>query len=136
MKKKVLFLCTHNSARSQMAQGLMNSVLSNNYEAFSAGTFATSINPFTIAVMTEIGIDISNQYSKNFDIYLNEEFDYVVTVCDNAKEGCPYFPGGKEQLHKGFEDPSSFSGTDEEKLAKFREIRNNIKDWILDYFQG
>lgn len=135
MKKKVLFLCTHNSARSQMAQGLMNSFLSNNYEAFSAGTFATSINPFTIAVMAEIGIDISNQYSKNFDIYLNEEFDYVVTVCDNAKEGCPYFPGGKEQLHKGFEDPSSFSGTDEEKLAKFREIRNNIKDWILDYFQ-
>jgi len=135
MKKKVLFLCTHNSARSQMAQGLMNNLLSESYEAFSAGTYPTSVNPFAIAVMKEIGIDISKHYSKNFDIYLNDEFDYVVTVCDNAKEGCPYFPGGKEQFHKGFEDPASFSGTDEEKLDKFREVRDKIKDWILDYFR-
>jgi arsenate reductase len=135
MKKKVLFLCTHNSARSQIAQGLMNNLLSESYEAFSAGTYATSVNPFAIAVMKEIGIDISKHYSKNFDIYFNDEFDYVVTVCDNAKEGCPYFPGGKEQFHKGFEDPASFFGTDEEKLDKFREVRDKIKDWILDYFR-
>ncbi|AEE14548.1 protein tyrosine phosphatase [Thermodesulfobium narugense DSM 14796] len=135
MRKKVLFLCTHNSARSQMAQGLMNVMLSENYEAFSAGTFATSINPYAIKVMNEIGIDISNQYSKNFDMYLNDEFDYIVTVCDNAKEGCPYFAGGKKQLHKGFEDPASFSGTYEEKLVKFREVRDKIKEWILEYFK-
>ncbi len=135
MKKKVLFICTHNSARSQMAEGIMNHFLGNNYSAYSAGTKPTFVNPFAIDVMKEIGIDISNHKSKSVFEFKGERFDYVVTVCDSAKENCPFFPGAKEYIHQSFEDPSSFEGTDEEKLIKFREVRDKIKDFILNRFK-
>lgn len=134
-KKKVLFICTHNSARSQMAEGLMNYLLGDYYSAYSAGTKPTLVNPFAIEVMMEIGIDISNHRSKSVVEFKGEKFDYVVTVCDTAKENCPFFPGAKEYIHQGFEDPSFFKGSDKEKLNKFREIRNEIKNFIFKKFK-
>lgn len=134
MKKRVLFLCTHNSARSQMAEGLFRDLYGDKYEVFSAGTKPGEVNPNSIEVMKEIGIDITNHYSKNIKDFIDEDFDYVITVCGGAKEACPFFPGGKKQLHKDFEDPSSFSGNKEEVLAKFREIRDELKEWIEDFF--
>jgi arsenate reductase len=136
MKKRVLFLCTHNSARSQMAEGLLRSLRGDEYEVFSAGTEPGGVNPNSIEVMKEIGIDISNHYSKNVKDFLNEDFDYVITVCGGAKESCPLFPGGRKQIHKDLEDPSSFSGSKEEVLAKFRETRNELKEWIEEFFSG
>lgn len=136
MKERVLFICIHNSARSQMAEGLLRSLYGERYEVISAGTEPGEVNPNAIEVMKEIGIDISNHYSKNVKDFINEDFDYVVTVCGGARETCPFFPGGKKQLHKGFEDPSSFSGNKEEVLAKFREIRDNLKEWIEEFFNG
>ena len=109
-KKKVLFLCTHNSARSQMAEGLMNAHYGDRYEAYSAGTEPSNVNPYAVAVMAEIAIDISSHRPKSIGEFQSIQFDYVVTVCDSAKETCPFFPGGKEQIHKGFEDPSQFDG--------------------------
>jgi arsenate reductase len=108
-----LFLCTHNSARSQMAEGLLRSLFGDKYEVLSAGTEPRDVNPNAINVMKEIGIDISNQYSKDVKDFIDKDFDYVITVCGGAKESCPFFPGGKQQLYKDFEDPSSFSGSDE-----------------------
>jgi arsenate reductase len=129
-------LCTHNSARSQMAEGLLRSMFGDKYEVFSAGTEPSGVNPNSIEVMREIGIDISSHYSKNVKDFINEDFDYVITVCGGARETCPFFPVGKKQLHKDFEDPSSFSGTKEEVLSKFREIRDNLKEWIEELFNG
>lgn len=132
IKKKVLFICTHNSARSQMAEGLLNTLGGDRFEAFSAGTEATEVRPLAVEVMREIGIDISNHTSKRVDPFLDQEFDLVVTVCDRARESCPYFPGGKEVLHKGFNDPSEASGTEEEKRAVFRKVRDEIREWIQE----
>ena len=134
MKKRVLFLCTHNSARSQMAEGLLRSLFGEEYEVFSAGTEPAGVNLNSIEVMEEIGIDISNHYSKNVKDFINENFDYVITVCGDAKKSCPFFPGGGQQLHKDFEDPSSFSGSKEEVLVKFREVRDSLKKWIEELF--
>ncbi len=134
IKKRVLFLCTHNSARSQMAEGLLRSLYGDKYEVFSAGTEPSGVNPNSIEVMREIGIDISKHYSKNVKDFVDEEFDYVITVCSGARDACPFFPGGKQQLHKGFEDPSSFSGSSEEILDKFREVRDQLKEWIEEFF--
>lgn len=134
-KKKILFICTHNSARSQIAEGLMNHFLKESYEAYSAGTKPTKVSPYAIKVMAEIGIDISNHRSKSVLEFKGEKFDYVVTVCDSAKENCPFFPGAKEYLHKSFEDPSSFEGTEEEKLSKFRSVRDEIKNFIFETFK-
>jgi arsenate reductase len=131
-----LFLCTHNSARSQMAEGLLRSIYGERYEVFSAGTEPRGVNPNSIEVMREIGIDISNHYSKNVKDFINENFDYVITVCGGAEESCPFFPGGKQQFHKDFEAPSSFSGSKEEVLAKFREVRDELKEWVEDFFNG
>ncbi len=136
MKKRVLFVCTHNSARSQMAEGLLRSLYGKRYEVFSAGTKPSGVNPNSIEVMKEIGIDISSHYSKNVKDFINEDFDYVITVCGIAEESCPFFPGGKQQLHKDFEDPSSFSGNKEEVLAKFRKIRDELKKWIEELFNA
>jgi len=133
-KKKVLFICTHNSARSQMAEGLLNALGGDRYEAFSAGTESSEVRPQAIEVMREIGIDISDHTSKNLDLFLDKALDLVVTVCDRAKESCPYFPGEKEVLHKGFEDPSAARGTDEEKKRVFRRVRDEIRDWIEKTF--
>lgn len=133
-KQKVLFLCTHNSARSQMAEGLMNAVLGDKYEASSAGTEPTSVNEYAIRAMDEIGIDISLHTSKGVDAFIDERFDYVVTVCDNANEACPYFANAEKRIHQGFLDPAGANGDKEEKLAVFRKVRDEIKDWILNTF--
>jgi len=135
-KKKVLFLCTHNSARSQMAEGILRSLYGDKYEVFSAGSVPGRLNPNAIEVMKEIGIDISSHYSKNIMDFFEEDFDYVVTVCSGSGENCPFFPGGKKQIHKDFEDPSSFSGSQEEVRKKFREIRDQIKKWIEEIFNN
>jgi arsenate reductase len=132
-KKKVLFLCTHNSARSQMAEGIMNRFHGDRFEAYSAGTEPTRVNPYAVEAMAEIGVDISENRSKNVSEFLNQEFDYVVSVCDKAAKSCAFFPGG-EQVKKSFPDPSKFSGSREEKLASFRRLRDGISSWIDDFF--
>jgi len=133
-KKRVLFICTHNSARSQMAEGIMNALYGDKFQAFSAGTNPSKVNPLAIEVLKEIGIDISHHRSKSIDEFKGETFDYVVTVCDNAKENCPYFPGGKKYVHRGFMDPASIEGTYEEKLSAFRKVRDEILNWIKEFF--
>jgi len=133
-KKRVLFLCTHNSARSQMAEGLLRGLLGDEYQSFSAGTAPGKLNAYVVRAMAEIGVDLSSHYSKSLEQYLRDDFDYVVTVCDNAKEACPFFPGGKVKLHESFPDPSALTGTDEEIMAGVRAIREQIKEWILKTF--
>ena len=129
-RARVLFLCTHNSARSQMAEGLLRHVAGDRFEAMSAGTQATSVRPLAIRAMEEVGIDISGQESKTLDRYLREPFDYVITVCDDANEACPFFPGAQSRLHWPFEDPSKAKGSEEERLAVFRSVRDRIKDRV------
>jgi arsenate reductase len=133
-KEKVLFICTHNSARSQMAEGFLRSLYSDRFDAYSAGTQPSGLNPYAVQVMAEIGIDISSHRSKSVDEFFNTEIDYVITVCDHAKQICPFFPGGKESLHKGFEDPGAFSGSEDEKVAIFRRVRDEIREWINETF--
>jgi len=135
-KRKVLFICTHNSARSQMAEGLLRTMYGDRYEAYSAGIKPTGVHPLAVRVMAEIGIDISHHRSKSVVEFLGAEFDYVVTVCDRAKESCPFFPGAREYIHVGFDDPAGFSGTEEESLSVFRRVRDEIKKWILETFGG
>ena len=130
--RKVLFICTHNSARSQMAEGLMNALYGNRYNAYSAGISPAKVNQYAIEVMKEISIDISKQQSKDISEFRGKRFDYVVTVCSNAKTNCPFFPGAKKYLHKSFDDPSGF--TEEEVLGEFRRIRDQIKAWIEETF--
>lgn len=137
MKKKILILCTGNSCRSQMAEGFLKS-FDYNLEVYSAGTKpAEKVNPKAVQVMNEVGIDISNNYPKDVEQFINESFDYVITVCDNAKETCPLFIGkvGK-QLHIGFEDPAEATGTEEEILAVFRKVRDEIKNDFWKFLQN
>jgi len=131
--KTVLFLCTHNSARSQMAEAYLNKLYGDRYEAHSAGIQPTRINPNVVKVMAEEGIDISGARSKSVEEYLGRDFDLVVTVCDGAREACPVFPGG-ELIHHGFRDPSTITGSEEEVLAQVREIRDEIKEWVKATF--
>ena len=131
-KSRVLFLCTHNSARSQMAEGLLRHLASDHFEAMSAGTEATHVRPLAIRAMEEIGIDISGQESKTLERYLQERLDYVITVCDDANEACPFFPGAANRLHWSFEDPSRVEGSEEERLAVFRSVRDRIRERIED----
>jgi arsenate reductase len=133
-KHRVLFICTHNSARSQMAEGLLRNLYGDRYEAYSAGIEPTKIHPFAIEVMDEIGIDISNHHAKNVSEFKSAEFDYVVTVCDNAKETCPFFPGAKEYIHKSFEDPSQYVGAEKNNSEFFGHLRDEIKEWIEKTF--
>ena len=130
MKKKILFICTHNAARSQMAEGYMNAKYGDRYEAFGAGTEATRVHPMAIGVMNEIGIDISRHRSKLLDEFLGKGIDTVVTVCDSAQGACPCFPGAGEVIHQDFPDPSSFTGSDDEVRAGFRCVRDDIIQWI------
>ena len=132
-KQTVLFLCTHNSARSQMAEGLLNTLFKSKYQAFSAGIIPKQVNPYAIEVIKELGIDISDNRSKSIEEFRDITFDFVVTVCDNAKETCPFFPG-KKILHKGFEDPANFNGEIKETLSVFRKVRDKIKQWIVENF--
>jgi len=133
-KKKVLFICTHNSARSQMAEGLLRAVYGGRFEASSAGTQPTHLHPLAIRVMKEIGIDISGQSAKEVSQFIETKMDFVVTVCDQAKETCPFFPYGKTFLHQSFPDPASFEGEEGEKSAVFRRVRDEIRRWIEEKF--
>jgi arsenate reductase len=133
MKKKVLFICTHNSARSQIAEGFLNALYGDRYEGSSAGTEPTKVNPYAVKAMTEIGIDISTYRSKSIEDFRGKNFNYVVTLCNHAKETCPFFPGEKV-FHKDFKDPSSFKGTEDEILKEVKRIRDEIKDWVTKTF--
>ena len=130
MKKKILFVCTHNSARSQMAEGYMNAKYADRYEAFSAGTEVTRVHPMAITLMREIGIDISGYRSKLLDEFFGKGIATVVTVCDSAQGACPVFPKAAEVIHQSFPDPSAFTGSDEEIRARFRKARDEIIQWI------
>src|SRR6266849_6645239 len=127
MKQRVLFLCTHNSARSQMAEGFLRHLGGDRFEVFSAGTEATQVRPLAIQVMAELGIDISGQESKTLDRYLGEPFEEVITVCDTAAETCPVFPGASHRRHWSLEDPSKATGSETEQLAVYRRVRDEIR---------
>jgi arsenate reductase len=129
-RTRVLFVCTHNSARSQMAEGLLRHLAGDRFEAHSAGTEATQVRPLAIRAMEEVGVDIAGQESKTLERYLEEPFDYVITVCDEANEACPFFPGAKNRLHWSLEDPSQAKGSEDEQLAVFRRVRDNIRERI------
>ena len=127
MKQRVLFICTHNSARSQMAEGLLRHLAGDRFEAFSAGTEATLVRPLAIKAMAEIGIDISGQTSKTLNRYLNEPFAMVITVCDSAAETCPIFPGAAQRRHWSLPDPSKATGSESEQLAVYRRVRDELR---------
>ena len=143
-KKKVLFLCTHNSARSQMAEGLLRVMHGEEYEAYSAGVAATSVDPRAVLVMKEMGIDISGQHSKTSSEFGDTIFDLAVTVCDRARQACPIcstrlelpssLPKAREVIHRSFQDPAAASGSWEEQLLVFRRVRDEIKNWIAQTF--
>jgi len=128
---RVLFLCTENACRSQMAEGLVNHYLAGQVQAFSAGIRPSRVNALAIQVMAELGIDISHHRSKSVDDLTGQDFDLVVTVCDQAREACPFFPGPTEKLHLGFPDPAKATGTAAEILAAFRAVRDEMRDKIL-----
>jgi arsenate reductase len=128
--KRVLFLCTHNSARSQMAEGLLRHLGHGQFAAFSAGTAATQVRPEAIAVMAELGMDISKQESKTMDRFLSEPFDEVITVCDQANEACPFFPHAGTRRHWSIADPAGVMGTEHERLAPFRSTRDALRERI------
>jgi len=134
-KLRVLILCTGNSARSQMAEGLLRQIGEASFEVKSGGIIASFVRPQAIAVMKEINIDISGHRSKSVDEFAGQEFDYVITVCDNAKESCPVFPGKTRLIHWSFDDPAEASGSDEEKLAIFRRVRDEIRVRVKDFVQ-
>ncbi len=134
--KRVLFICTHNSARSQMAEGLVNHDLAGKVQAFSAGTDPTSVNPLAVAAMRELGIDISRQRSKSIDEFADQKFDFVITLCDHAAESCPVFFGGVQRIHIGFPDPSGVTGTEAEKLSFFRKLRDQIRKEIIEFLSA
>ena len=129
-KVRVLFVCTHNSVRSQMAEGLLNALHGERCEARSAGTKPTRVSSHAVSAMKEIGIDISGRRSKSIEEFRDVPFDYVVTVCDSARESCPLFPEGGEHLHRGFTDPGNVIGDEEKRMAAFRRTRDEIKEWI------
>ncbi|NWF54471.1 MAG: arsenate reductase ArsC [Syntrophaceae bacterium] len=136
MVKRVLLICTHNSARSQMAEGLVNHDLAGKVQAFSAGTEPSSVNPLAIVAMKELGIDISRQRSKSIEEFAGEKFDFVITLCDHAAESCPIFFGGTIRLHMGFPDPAAVPGSQEEKLAAFRKVRDQIRAQLGEFLSG
>jgi arsenate reductase len=143
-KKKVLFLCTHNSARSQMAEGLLRAMYGDRYDAYSAGVTATAVDPRAVRIMLEIGIDITGQRSKFAEEFREMIFDLAVTVCDRAKQACPIcstqielptiYPRARKVIHRSFEDPALACGSEEEQLKIFRKVRDEIKKWIFQAF--
>ena len=132
-KKRVLILCTGNSARSQMAEGLLRHDAGDRFEVESAGTKPSQVRPEAITVMNELGIDISGHRSKSVDEFTGQQFDYVLTVCDNAKESCPIFPGQTLTIHHNFEDPAAVQSSENERLAAFRRIRDEIRDYLRTF---
>jgi arsenate reductase (thioredoxin) len=133
MKKKVLFLCTGNSARSQMAEGLLRHLRKNEFEVFSAGVEPKGVHPMAVQAMWEIGIDISGQKSKHIDDLPDREFDHIITLCDHAAQNCPVFLGKGVRLHHGFSDPAAAVGSDHEVLEAFRKVRDELKQFILSF---
>jgi arsenate reductase len=133
---RVLILCTHNSSRSQMAEGLLREMAGEQIEVFSAGTEPSRVNPLAIKAMEERGIDISGHRSKHLNEYLGQPFDYVITVCDDAAESCPLFPGKAERIHWSFPDPSAATGSEEERLAIFRKVRDDIETQLRGWLEG
>jgi arsenate reductase len=129
-KKRVLILCAGNSARSQMAEGLLRHDAGERFEVFSAGTKPGQVRPEAVAAMRELGIDISGHRSRHVDEFAGQSFDYVLTVCDNAKESCPIFPGQTVTIHHNFEDPAALQGSEEERRASFRRVRDQIRDYL------
>ncbi|AUB58057.1 MAG: arsenate reductase ArsC [Methanobacterium sp.] len=134
-KKTVLFICNHNSARSQMAEGLLRSLCGEQYEACSAGSNPRDVNPYAVKILAELGVDISHHRSKSLLEFEGVKFDYVVTVCGGGGDTCPFFPGGKIYLHEDFDDPVAVDGTDSERTEAFRKIRDEIKTWIQESFR-
>jgi arsenate reductase len=126
--KRVLILCTGNSARSQMAEGLLRNMAGDRFEVFSAGTHPTSLNPNAVSALADLGIDISSHRSKSADEFRNNSFDYVITVCDNARESCPIFPGAGERIHQSFPDPAAAPISDQPVI--FRQVRDSIRTWL------
>jgi arsenate reductase len=135
LKEKVLIICIHNSTRSQITEGLLNSLYGKYYEVYSAGSDPTTVNPYAIKVLAEIGINISENRSKNLKEFEGLEFDYVVTVCGGEGQACPFFSGGKTYLHESFDDPTEVYGTKYDKTDAFRRTRNEIKAWIEKTFK-
>lgn len=129
--QRVLFLCTGNSARSQMAEGLLRDKAGDQFDVFSAGTRPVDLNPNAVKALSEIGIDISGNRSKSVDEFAGQQFDYVFTVCDNARESCPIFPGGGKRIHHSFEDPAAAPA--DQQLATFRKVRDQISTWLTDF---
>lgn len=129
-KPSVLFVCTHNSARSQMAEGWLRHLAGDRYDVKSAGTEPGGVNPLAVRVMAEVGIDLAEHRSEHVDQYLDPPADYVVTVCDSAREACPYVPAQRSVLHQSFEDPSAATGPEAERLALFRRVRDEIRAWL------
>ena len=134
--KRILFLCTGNSARSQMAEGLLNHLSRGEWKVQSAGIFPSYVHPLAIRVMEEIGIDISQQTSKSMDPFINEKFDYIITLCDHAAQFCPTFSGQGKRLHWPLDDPAAAIGTIEERLGVFRRIRDEIKRKIEELLKS
>jgi arsenate reductase len=132
-RKRVLILCTGNSARSQMAEGLLRHDAGERFDVFSAGTRPSRVRGEAIAVMRELGIDISHHRSKSVDEFVGQPFDYVLTVCDNAKESCPIFPGKTVTIHQNFEDPAAWHGSEEERLALFRRVRDEMRHYLQGF---
>jgi arsenate reductase len=132
---KVLFLCTENACRSQMAEGLINHDLKGKVQAFSAGVRATRVNPRAIQVMAELGIDISRQRSKSMDEFREEQFDLAITLCDQAQRECPMFLAADRLIHMGFPDPAQATGTEEEILTEFRKVRDAIRQKMVPFLQ-
>jgi arsenate reductase (thioredoxin) len=133
MKERVLILCTGNSARSQMAEGLLRHDAADRFEVESAGTKPGHVRLEAIAVMKELGIHISGHRSKHVDAFLGQSFDYVLTVCDNAKESCPILPGHSKRVHRVFDDPAAHQGAEKERLEVFRRVRNELRDYLKTF---
>lgn len=133
---RVLFLCTHNSARSQMAEGFLRAMAGDRFGAESAGTEKTSVNPLAIRAMAELGIDLGGHTSKLYADVASGPWDYLITVCDDANERCPWVPGSVKRLHWSFPDPSRATGSEEERLAVFRRVRDQIQERLTDWLRG
>ena len=133
-RSKVLILCTGNSARSQMAEGLLRHLAGDRFEVFSAGTRPVGLNPNAVKAMAELGIDISKHRSKSVDEFAGQQFDYVITVCDNAKESCPLFPGGGQRIHHSFEDPAA--APEKHQMEAFRRVRDRISHWLSEFVRN
>jgi arsenate reductase (thioredoxin) len=133
-KTSVLFVCTHNAGRSQMAEALLRMLYGDRYDVYSAGTHPGVVNPYAVRALAELGYDLAGHRSKHIEEFLEREIDVVVTVCDSARENCPWFPGGKERIHHSFPDPAALGGSDDEIMAGVREIRDRMREWLVDVF--